>query len=362
MKKINLGIIGTGFAWERLHYPVLGKLEDKFQIAALASLNRIDAENFAKRIGIDIGNVYDDYKEMLKREDIDAVDIVVPIEHNYEVSKNVAKAGKSFICEKPLAKNMEEAHKYLKLSRKYDVKILIAENFRYDEEHNKIKELIELGKIGEVVYFTKNNIFSFPQEMIKDTYAAREWRQHPTYYGGVFLDGAVHDIASIRNIFGEVESVQAFGKPQKEDFSPFLSINSNILFKSGVIGQYTYFPSGIESQRPRSGLRIYGTKGNIFLEDKTCGVINIFYHDGSIEHINYTPEQGFYNEFLNFYHGLNGTEEIFVTPEVEYGDAKMIFDILRAINNKEIVTVDEFLPMGEFLTPEGYGDISQYLQ
>jgi predicted dehydrogenase len=361
MKKIHLGIIGTGFAWERLHYPVLEKLQDKFQIVALASLNRTDAENFAKRIGLDIVNVYDDYKEMLKRDDIDAVDIVVPIEHNYEVSKNVAKAGKSFICEKPLAKNMEEAQKYLKLAKKYDVKILIAENFRYNEEHNKIKEILNQGKIGEVVYFTKNNIFSFPQEMLKDTYAAKEWRQHPVYYGGVFLDGAVHDIAAMRHIFGEVESVQAYGKGQKEDFSPFVSINSNILFKNGVIGQYTYFPSGVEAQRPKSGFRIYGTKGSIFLEDKTCGVLNIFYNDGSNEQVNYTPKQGFYNEFMNFYHGLNGTEEISVTPDIEYGDAKMVFDILRSINNHEIVAVDDFL-QNDYLTTEGYGDSSQYLQ
>jgi predicted dehydrogenase len=361
MKKIRLGIIGAGFAWERLHYPALEKLKDQFEIVAMSSLNRTDTENFAKKIDLDFKNVYPNYQEMLQRDDLDAVDIVVPIEQNYEVSEQVAKAGKNFMCEKPLAQNMAEAQKYLQLKRKYGVQILIAENFRYDEEHNRIREIIGKGKIGEVVYFTLNNIFSFPQEMLKDTYAAKEWRQHPKYYGGAFLDGAVHDIAAIRHIFGEVESVQAFGKPQSADFSPFVSINTNILFKSGVIGQYTYFPSGVEAQKPRSGFRIYGTHGSIYLEDKHCGVINVFYNDQSIERVGFTPGQGFYNEFMNFYQSLNGNEEISVTPEVEYGDAKMIFDILRSVNNHEIVRVDG-IDMSQYPAGEAYGDVFRYLQ
>lgn len=361
MRRIRLGVIGTGFAWERLHYPVLEKMRDRFEIVALSSLNRVDAENFARRIGLDTSNVYDNYLDMLRRDDIDAVDIIVPIDQNFEVSRSVAEAGKDFICEKPLAQNMFEAQKYLELSRKHNVKILIAENYRYDEEHNKIRQIIQSGKIGDVVYFTKNNIFNFPQEMFKDTYAAKEWRQHPSYYGGAFLDGAVHDISGIRHVFGEVESVQAYGKPQTADFSPFVSINSNIQFKNGIIGQYTYFPSGVEAQSPKSGFRIYGTNGQLYLEDKACGVLNIFYNDGNIEHVGFTPGQGFYNEFMNFYHSLNGTEEISVTPEIEYGDVKMVFDILKSINNREIVLVDGFDPM-EFIPIEEYREVSQFLQ
>ena len=129
-------------------------------------------------------------------------------------------------------------------------------------------------------------------------------------------------------------------KPQREDFNPYKSINSNILFKNGVIGQYTYYPSGIETQKPPVGLRIFGTKGEIYLEDKNSGIINVSYHDGQQEQIQYTPERGFYNELLNFYNALNQTEEISVTPDIEYGDVKMVFDILESISKREIRYVD----------------------
>lgn len=344
MKKIRLGVIGTGMAWEKLHYPAIQELGDKYEIAALTNLTKRDAEEFAKKINLDLSNVYDDYNEMLKRDDLDAIDILVPIELNYKISEVVAKAGFDFICEKPLAPNMKEAEKYLELSKKYNVKILIAENFRYNEENNKIKHLVDSGKIGDIVYFIRNNISCFPCEMTQDTFAATEWRQHPDYPGGAFLDAALHDVAAMRHIFGAVECVQAFGKPQSEDFNPYVSINSNILFKNGVIGQFTYYPSGLEPQRPLVGLRIFGTQGEIYLEEKNCGVINVAYNNGKSEQINYTPGRGFYNELLNFYNAINGVEQISVTPEIEYGDTKMVFDILDSISNRKVVYVDEQAP------------------
>lgn len=349
MNTIRLGVIGTGMAFERLHYPALQELSDKYSIVALCNRTRKDAEDFARKINLNIANVYDDYNEMLLRDDLDAIDILVPIELNYTVSEAVAKSGRHFICEKPMASNMEDAKKYLELSKKYNLKIMIAENYRYNEENNKIRDILNSGKIGEPVYFIRNNVACFPCEMTKDTYAATEWRQHPKYFGGAFLDAALHDLATVRHIFGAVECVQAFGKPQKEDFNPYVSVNTNILFKNGVIGQYIYYPSGIETQKPPVGLRIFGTKGEIYLEDKACGIINVSYHDGQSEQIVYTPERGFYNELLNFYNALNQTEQISVTPDIEYGDVKMVFDILESISKREIRYVDVPAPSLEVI-------------
>lgn len=361
MKKIRLGVIGTGLAWERLHYPAIQELGDKYEIAALSNRTRKDAEDFAKKINLDIKNVYDDYKDMLERKDIDAVDILVPIELNYRVSEDVAKSGKDFICEKPLAPDMDQAKKFLDLTKKFKNKIMIAENFRYNEENNKIKQIINSERIGEVIYFVRNNASCFPCEMDNDTFARTEWRQHPRFPGGAFLDAALHDIAAVRHIFGEVECVQAFGRPQKEDFNPYMSVNTNMLFKNGIIGQFTYFPIGIESQRPLIGFRIFGTKGEIYLEEKSCGIINISYSNGTSEQISYTPERGYYNELLNFYNALNGTEQISVTPNIEYGDVKTVFDTLESITKREIVYVDGLLKDKSNLS-NYENEISPYIQ
>lgn len=341
MGKIRLGIIGTGLAWERLHYPALQELGDKYEIAALCNRTKSEAEFYGRNMNLDTDNIYDDYNQLLRRDDLDAVDILVPIEMNYEVSEAAARAGKNIICEKPLAPDMSQAQKYLQLEKKYNIKVMIAENYRYNEENNKIKELVTSRKIGDVVCFMMGNITCFPCEMDKSTFAGTEWRQHPNFPGGAFLDAALHDIAGMRHIFGGVASVQAFGQPQKEDFNPYKSINVNIRFKGGVIGQYTYFPSGYEMQKPLLGFRIFGTNGEIYLEEKSSGVINVSLSDGSSQQVRYTPERGYYNELLNFYNAINGNEDVLVTPIVEFGDVKMVFDILKSIRENRAVFVDE---------------------
>lgn len=338
--KVRLAVIGTGFAWERLHWPALQELQDRYEIVALCDVDRNKALAAARKAGVPEDRVYTDYREMLNQQDIDAVDCIVPIEQNYQVAEAVAQAGKNLICEKPLAPNMEQARLARDLPQRYGIKAMIAENYRYNEENNILRDLIANKEIGDVIYFIRNDVACFPCQMTQNTFAATEWRQHPEYKGGDILDAALHDIAAMRHIFGAVHKVQAFGRPQKMDFSPYRSIHANILFKSGVIGQFSYFPSGKEVQRPLIGTRIFGDNGQIYLEEKTCGIINVFYADGRHRTIPYRPLRGYYNEFRNFYNALQGDEAIGVTPEMEYGDVRMVFDILRSIDEGKVIAVD----------------------
>ncbi len=78
----------------------------------------------------------------------------------------------------------------------------------------------------------------------------------------------------------------------------------------------------------------------IYLEDRYCGIINVFHNEGRHEMIAYKPMQGYYNELLNFYNALTGKEPISVPPEVEFGDLKTIHDILDSIRYEKIVAVD----------------------
>lgn len=347
MKKLRAGIIGTGMAFEKLHYPAYMELQDKFEIAALCDPDIKKAQEWAQRLQIPAQNVYSDYKEMIKRNDLDMFDIMVPIGQNFTVTEEVARAGKPIICEKPLAPNIEQARAHARLPRKYNIPIMIAENYRYNEEIDMIRDMLRTEKVGQPVYFMQNRVMNFPQDRWDSKFAAKEWRQHPEFPGGIILDTAVHDLAALRHFFGAVEEVQAFGVPQNDDFAPYAVLNANIKFKSGVTGQFTFYCAGKEMQRPLIGLRIFCTDGMVFLEERDCGTINVAYNDGRSEQISYRPQRGYYNELLNFYQAAIGKEPISVTPEMEFGDAKMLFDILKSISEGRIIKVDEeteFIP------------------
>lgn len=347
MKKLKVGIIGTGMAFERLHYPAFQALADRYEITALCDINREKARAWAERLNLGADSLYEDYRRMLeeKKLDLDVVDIMVPIELNFEVTEEVARklAGqnKGIICEKPLAPTLQQAREARTLAQRYNLPIMIAENYRYNQENDIIRDLVRTNHIGDIIYFIQNRVVNFPEEMLKNKFPAKEWRQHPEFPAGAITDIALHDLAGLRHIFGPIEKLQAFGRPQNADFAPYSVVNVNLLFKSGITGNFTFFCAGKETQRPLIGLRIFGTQGMIYLEERDAGTINIAYNDGHSEQIPYEVQKGFYNELLNFYNALTGTEKISVTPEVEYGDLKTVTDIIKSIEEERIVPVDE---------------------
>lgn len=348
--KFKVGVIGAGMAFERLHYPVFAKLQDKFELAAICDVDKAKAEKWTKQLNLDASKAYTDYNRMLDSEPLDVVDIIVPIELNYQVTEDVARKlsgkGRGIICEKPLAPDMSQAEKARELPAKYGIPIMIAENYRYNE-FDLIRDLVRTERIGEVFYFIFNHAEDFPGDMIKNKFQAREWRQHPEFPGGQLTDTALHDLAGLRHIFGSVDRLHAFGVPNDMDFSPYSVFNVNLKFKNGVIGQYSFFCHGKEMQRPLVGLRIFGHRGMIYLEEKTAGVINLAFNDGTSEQVKYEPHQGYYNEMVNFYNALTGKEPISATPEMEFGDLKTVQDILKSIKEDAVVSVDEkytFIP------------------
>jgi predicted dehydrogenase len=345
LKQLKVGIIGTGMAFERLHYPAYQELKEEYRIVALADPDLFKTKEWAGKLGIAAGEIYQDYREMLQNREIDVFDILVPIAQNFEVSKNVAAAitgtKKGMICEKPLAPDWADAKEYLELARRFQIPILIAENYRYNEDPNLIRELVRSGRIGSAYYFLWNRVTDFPAEMKGNEFAAREWRQHPEFPGGVFTDTAIHDIAALAHIFGAVAEVSAFAQTKKVTLGQYAVVNVNLRFQSGFTGQYTFFCGGQEAQRPLIGLRIFGDFGMIYQEERDCGVINLHFNDGRQEMLSYQPQRGYYNELLNFHKAMNGTEAIAVTPEIEFGDAAVIFAILTSIETRQLVALNQ---------------------
>ncbi|MCL2578235.1 MAG: Gfo/Idh/MocA family oxidoreductase [Defluviitaleaceae bacterium] len=336
MQKIKLGVCGLGMAWERLHKPALERLRDKFEITAVCDRDIIRANNVAKELNIE-GKAYGDWSSMIANADIEAVDLMLPIQENFESAKEVLKNRKHLIAEKPFAATVEGAKQLVKIARDSGVKVLIAENIRYNEESVLIKSIIEERKIGNVAYFIDNHITEFQADMLSDTFAKAEWRKHPEFKGGAFLDSAIHYVARMRFLFGDALNIFASGRPSEVDFSPYSCINVMFTFKDHIAGFLSHFLIAKETQLPLVGLRIFGTNGEIYLEDKNCGFVNVSYKNGDSEAIPYNPGEGYYHELDNFYKAVRENEEIVSTPEKELGDIQLIFDILESIEKGKSV-------------------------
>ncbi len=345
MDRLKVGIIGAGMALERLHYPAFQELNDKYQIVAVCDEDKVKAEEWAKKLGLTSNDVYTDYRELAKRDDLQVIDIMVPIGLNFTVTEAVAAivsgTKKAIICEKPLAPTLEQAEKCAELPKKYGAPIMIAENYRYNEDPNIIRDLVQNGHIGEVDYFLWNRVVNFPADMRKDAFPAKEWRQHPDFPGGVFYDVGVHDMAALRHIFGPIDELAAYGQRKDYTLGQYSVVNAVFRFMNGFTGSYNFYAGGKEMQRPLVGLRIIGQKGEIYQEERDCGTINVAYNDGTTKAIPYKPQRGYYNELLNFYNAYIGKEPLSVTPGMELGDAKTLLAIIESIEEETPVRVDE---------------------
>ncbi|NLG84842.1 MAG: Gfo/Idh/MocA family oxidoreductase [Firmicutes bacterium] len=341
-----MGIIGAGLAFERLHYPAYLELKDRYQVVAVCDREEKKARFWVEKLGLGEEAAYTDYREMLQRPDLDAVDIMVPIPANFTVVEDVigawaGRSGKAVLCEKPLAPDYEQAEAFLALAERSGIPIMVAENYRFEEEIDGLRRLVVEEKVGRTVYFLQNRVACFPCAMTKDDFARTEWRQHPAYPGGTLLDVGVHDLAALRYIFGPIERLHAFGRRQGDDFSPYAAVSVNLRFRSGVIGQFSFYDAGREPHRPLVGLRIFGTAGEIYLEERDAGIIHVDHNDDRHEEIRYTPRRGYYHELVEFHRALMEKRPFTVTPATAFGDVKAVFAILRSIERGEAVPVEE---------------------
>src|SRR5438128_1458501 len=98
---IRLGLIGTGLAVEKLHWPALRGLADRYVITAFTDSSAEQCRRFTGYSGTDPDRAAADRAALLAREDVDAVLVSVPIPHLYEVARDALAAGKHVFCEKP---------------------------------------------------------------------------------------------------------------------------------------------------------------------------------------------------------------------------------------------------------------------
>ena len=208
MPRINIGLIGYGgigrvhaAAYRAIpfHY---GLRADSIKLAAVATTREETACAAAVEIGCD--DCTADYRELLAREDIDAVDICTPNSSHHEIVLAAAAAGKHIYCEKPLAMNAAEARSMLEAVDAAGVKAQLTFNFRFFPAITRAKQLIDEGFLGE--------IFSFRGRYHRSSYISRNkplsWRlRREVTGGGALFDLGSHILDLLYHLLGDFAAV-----------------------------------------------------------------------------------------------------------------------------------------------------------
>ena len=155
-KPLNIGMIGYGFMG-RAHSNAYRKVSNFFNLEyhpvlkAVCARDEAKAKAFAETWGYE--SIETDWKKLIARKDIDAIDICTPNNLHHDIAVAAAQAGKAILCEKPLSMDTAEGEKMCQAVEKAGVPNIVWYNYRRVPAVTLAKQLVESGKLGRIFHY-----------------------------------------------------------------------------------------------------------------------------------------------------------------------------------------------------------------
>lgn len=255
--KIKWGVIGCGGIADRRTIPGL-LLADNAELVAVMDTNADAAKKVAQKYGVE--KYSDNIDDILSIDELDAVYIATPVFCHKEQCMAAARAKKHILVEKPIGINVAEAEEIAEFCRREGVRFGAGFMMRFHAYHQKMRELISEGRLGELVSARAQFTCWYP--VIENC-----WRQDVKLSGGgAMMDMGIHCIDLIRYITGlEAESVTAMTGNQIFDYSVEDAGAAVFRMQNGALC-YVDASFNIPDAAAVCKLEFYGTKGSICAE------------------------------------------------------------------------------------------------
>lgn len=295
--KLNVGLIGYKFmgkahsnAFQRIG--MFFEPSRKIVMKAICGRNESWVRESAQKYGWE--GYETSWEKLVRRDDIDMVDITTPSNFHKEIAIAAAENGKHVFCEKPLALNLKDAREMLKAAERNNIKHQIGFNYRFVPAIQLAKKLIDKGKIGKIYHFRG----TYLQDFIVDPQFPLVWRLDKEVAGsGSLGDLGAHIIDVARFLVGEFDRVIGInktfikerplvermtglsGKAQSDAPMGEVTVDDATIFlaefKNGALGsiEATRFANG---HKNAMSFEINGSKGSIKFEFERMNELQYF--------------------------------------------------------------------------------------
>ncbi len=215
MKRVNAGVIGTGF-WGENQVRVL-RQSGACNLLGICDLNERRARAVGSKFHVPW---FSDVEKLLKVSGLEAVTVCTPTHTHLDVGLRALEAGLDVLVEKPMTGNVSGAERLIGAARKASAKLLVGFIERFNPGVRLVKKMLERKMVGEVIIATGRRVARWPVR-IGDV--------------GVIKDTAIHDIDVMRFLFGgSVSSVYAQTGSLKHSFEDYAEIM--LRFDGGTTG------------------------------------------------------------------------------------------------------------------------------
>lgn len=258
MKEINWGIIGCGDVAEVKSGPAFQKVENS-NLLMVMRRNEVKVKDFAQRHEVPLWTTNAD--DIIHDPNINAVYIATPPSSHLTYTIQALKANKNVYLEKPMALNPNEANQICEALVDSTGKLTMAHYRRKLPAFLKVKELLEINAIGNVLHVglqvlqSKNELFASDKK--------ENWRIQPEISGGgYFFDLAPHHLDLMIHFFGSIDKLYGLTTPTKINNKVNEIVNGIIAFKNGIQFRGLWQFNAAEINQKDECI-IYGTNGCI---------------------------------------------------------------------------------------------------
>jgi predicted dehydrogenase len=209
--RVRIGVIGTGqigtFHLEKYH--TLPGAE----VVALADVDPAALDRAAVANGI--RDTYTDFRKLLARDDIQAVDVCLHNNLHAPVTIAALQAGRHVYCEKPMAGSYRDAEAMLAASRETGRKLSIQVSTLFDRETLAARALVDDGRLGRI-YHARSTGFRRRGRPFVDGYGSATFVQRRNAAGGAMYDLGVYHLVAVLHLLGNPAVERVTGKTYQE--------------------------------------------------------------------------------------------------------------------------------------------------
>ena len=200
------------------------ELEYRPVLKAVCSRNPQNVQAFAEQWGFE--SYETDWKVLVNRDDIDAIDICTPNDSHAEIALAAAAAGKMILCEKPLARTLAEGETMVEAAEKAGVKTTVWYNYRRIPAVTLAKQIVDSGKLGKIFHYRANFLQDWTINADLPQGGTGLWRMDVASAGSgvtgdllahcidtaMWLNGAITDVSAMTETFVKERMHQLTGK------------------------------------------------------------------------------------------------------------------------------------------------------
>lgn len=344
MQNLKLGVIGYGRIGRR-HCEVVENKINNLELIAVSEIHTM--RNKEAKTGQNL-NVYMNYKEMIKKENLDIVTICTESGNHARDVIECAGEVENIIVEKPMALTIEDAKKMIKICKERKSRLFVVKQNRFNLPIVKVRELFDKGYFGKIFLATvrvrwyRNSSY----------YQLDDWRGTWSLDGGVIANQASHHVDILEWFLGKPVSVFATGTSSINGKETEDTCVATIKFESGALG----LVEATTATRPKDlegSFSIMGDGGTAIVGGFALNKMEILEFvdskiDFDLKDFSSNPPDvygfGHKKYYENVVHSILNNESALVEGEEGLKSLELISAIYSSMENNQEVFLQNFIP------------------